>query len=56
MMNKKTKLHIAGALVGILGSCVIGFSSSWWIALGVLIMITGNNIEYAARQLSNWDT
>lgn len=31
-------------VVGIIGLCLIGFFSSWWVALGVWLLLISNNI------------
>lgn len=50
-MSAKVKLQIFGALSSITGFCVIGYLSSWWVAIGVFIMLFGNNVERRALRL-----
>ena len=48
-MSDKTILLTMGAILGVTGFCIIGYNSNWYIALGVFIMMGGNNLEQAER-------
>ena len=39
------KLELVGSLVGIAGFVILGMTVGWLAALGVFIMLWGNNIE-----------
>ena len=48
-MSEKQILLIIGSTLSIIGFCIIGYNSNWYIALGVFIMMGGNNIEQSER-------
>jgi len=49
MMSEKSILQVTGAMIGVLGFCVVGFMSSWWVSFGVFAMLFGNNLERATH-------
>lgn len=40
-----TTKRIFGAVVGLGGFIIVGLTGNWLLALGVLVMIWGNNME-----------
>jgi hypothetical protein len=52
-MSNKAMVQAFGVVAGITGFCLIGMESSWWIAIGVLVMLTGNNAERRALAMKD---
>lgn len=44
-MDKKKVIRYTGSIFCIAGFILIGVVSSWWVSIGILILITGNNME-----------
>lgn len=49
-MRKANKYEIIGALTGIAGFAMIGFSSNWFVAIGVFICFFANNLEQRGKR------
>ena len=49
-MNKSS-MQTVGALSGIAGFCIVGYFGSWLVAIGVFIMIFGNNVERRSQRI-----
>jgi hypothetical protein len=47
-MNKVI-LGILGLMVGFAGACVIGYNSNFNVAVGVFLILWGNNIQNSLR-------
>lgn len=45
------KRDFIGALVGIAGLIVIGIGAGWLSALGVFLMIYGNNLQFGNKEV-----
>ena len=43
--------EIVGMLVGFTGFVIVGINGYWWIAIGVFLMLFGNNLERSGRKL-----
>lgn len=50
-MNKSTKLMNVAIIAGLAGIIIVGIWSSWMVALGVFLMLFGNNLEKTARKI-----
>jgi len=44
-MKRETIIRFSGAGLSRGGTVLIGMTANWWVAAGVFILITGNNIE-----------
>ena len=49
-MKQLKVLSVIGAVLGVIGFCVIGSFAGWWVAGGVFMMICGNNFERVMYQ------
>jgi len=47
---KPNRYNAVGTLLVLIGLWLIAWGSSWPVAFGVLIMLTGNNIDRSAGQ------
>ena len=48
-MSEKQILLIIGIILSAVGFYIIGHNSNWYIAMGVFIMMGGNNLEQGER-------
>ena len=54
-MNKVI-LGILGLMVGFAGACVIGYNSNFNVAVGVFLILWGNNIQNSLRNNNHFLT
>lgn len=50
-MSEKTKLQLIAVISGSAGFCIVGFMGSWLVAVGVFIMLFGNNLDQRAKDI-----
>ena len=48
-MSDKNIILIISSISMIIGFCIVGFNSNWYVPTGVFIMLFGNNIEQGLR-------
>lgn len=49
MTTEKKAVLILSVVLGISGILLVGFNSSWWVAVGVFVMLFGNNVGNSGR-------
>lgn len=50
-MATLNRYRVLGVVLIVLGILLIGLHTSWWVSLGVWLLITGGNFEKNAMQL-----
>ncbi len=46
-VSERYWFQITGATIGMIGSVVVAVHSNWWIVLGIIVMMWGNNMQQA---------
>jgi hypothetical protein len=44
------KRDIYGAVIGLSGLLLVGFNTGWLVALGIFLMLFGNNLQYGTKE------
>ena len=50
-MSRLTRYNWYALILVVLGILLIGLFASWWAALGVFLLVFGNNIELSSEEL-----